>query len=91
MSVNGIGWILLGSHMPLIYIQYHQLTMSGPIDHDVEPILPLYQKKQRGRPRKVRRRGEDENEPIEMTKVTCKGYGVRCGNCGQMGHNARSC
>jgi hypothetical protein len=62
-----------------------------PIDHDVEPILPPIPKKQRGRPRKARRRGEDENEPIETTKVTRKGYGVRCGNCGQTGHNARSC
>jgi hypothetical protein len=39
----------------------------------------------------VRRRGEDENDPIETTKVTRTGYGVRCGNCGQTGHNARSC
>jgi hypothetical protein len=39
----------------------------------------------------VRRRGDDENEPIETIKVTRKGYGVHCGNCGQTDHNAKSC
>ncbi|XP_062162118.1 uncharacterized protein LOC133869179 [Alnus glutinosa] len=56
----------------------------------VEPIEPLQPKKQRGRPKKQRQRGVDE-QLDESIKVSRKGYDVRCGNCGEKGHNARSC
>jgi hypothetical protein len=63
-----------------------------PIDHDVDPIQPPIPKKpQCDRPKKLRRRGIDETEPDESVKVTRKGYNVFCGNCGQKGHNTRSC
>jgi hypothetical protein len=62
-----------------------------PIDCDVDPIQPPIPKPQRGRPKKLRRRGIDETKADESVKVTRKGYDVCCGNCGQKGHNARSC
>jgi len=62
-----------------------------PIDRDVDPIEPPIPKTQRGRPKKLRRRGDDETVPDESTRVTRKGYDVCCGNCGKKVHNARSC
>ena len=49
--------------IPLAYNEWH-------VNHDVEPILPPIPKKQRGRPRKLKKRGNDDNEPIETIKVT---------------------
>jgi hypothetical protein len=69
--------------------------MSAPnewlVDHDGNPIEPSIPKKQRRRPRKIRKRGADEIELVESVWVTRKGYDVCCGNCGKKGHNARSC
>ena len=62
-----------------------------PVDKDTEPIEPPISKKQKGRPKKLRRRGIDENDPLEIVKVTRQGYDVTCGNCGKKGHNARGC
>jgi hypothetical protein len=61
-----------------------------PVDEGVEPIEPPQPRKQRGRPKKQRKRGVDE-QLDESIKVSRKGYDVRCGNCGEKGHNARSC
>ncbi len=61
-----------------------------PVDEGVEPIEPPQPRKQRGRPKKQRKRGVNE-QPDESIKVSRKGYDVRCGNCGEKGHNARSC
>lgn len=61
------------------------------IDCDVYLIQPPIPKPQRGRPKKLRRRGIDETEADESVKVTRKGYDVYCENCGQKGHNTRSC
>ncbi|XP_062150890.1 uncharacterized protein LOC133859491 [Alnus glutinosa] len=48
--------------------------MPGPndwlIDCDVDPIEPPIPKTQRGRPKKLRRRGDDETVPDESTRVT---------------------
>jgi hypothetical protein len=62
-----------------------------PVDHDMNPIEPPIPKKQSCRPRKVRKRWANENEPNENVNVTRKEYDVCCGNCGQKGHIARSC
>jgi hypothetical protein len=70
--------------IPSAYNEWHA-------NHDVKPILPPIPNKQCGRPRKLRKRGKDENEPIETIKVTRKGYDIHCGNCGQTGYNARNC
>jgi hypothetical protein len=60
-----------------------------PIDHDVDPIHPSIRKPQRGRPKKLKRRGIDVTELDESVKVTRKGYDVCCGNCGKKGLSAR--
>jgi hypothetical protein len=52
-----------------------------PIEHDVDPIEPPIPKPQRGKPKKLRKKGIDEMEPDESDKVTRKGYDVCCGNC----------
>jgi hypothetical protein len=69
--------------------------MLGPnvclVDRDVDPILPPIPNKQSGKPRKLRKRGLDENELNESVKVTRKGYDICYGNYGQKGHHARSC
>jgi hypothetical protein len=62
-----------------------------PIDRDIDPIEPPMPNPRCGRPKELRKRGIDETEPDESVRVTRKGYGVCCGNCGQKGHNARSC
>jgi hypothetical protein len=41
-----------------------------PLDDDIEPIKPPISKKQRGRPRKLRHEGIDENDPQETVKGT---------------------
>jgi hypothetical protein len=55
----------------------------------IDTILPPLVRTQPGRPRKVRRRAAEE--PQHPYKVTRQGYDVRCGNCGLVGHNVRSC
>jgi hypothetical protein len=50
-------------------------------------LLPLV-RTQPGRSKKARRR--DVDEPQHPYKVTRKGYDIRCGNCGLLGHNVRS-
>jgi hypothetical protein len=55
----------------------------------VDTILPPLVRTQPGRPKKARRR--DADEPQHPYKVTRQGYDVRCGNCGLIGHNVRSC
>jgi hypothetical protein len=60
------------------------------VDEGVEPTEPPHPRKQRWRPKKQRKREVDE-QPNESIKVSRKGYDVRCGNCGEKGHNARSC
>jgi hypothetical protein len=62
-----------------------------PVDRDVDPIEPHIPKKQRGRPRKPRKRRVYKNELDESVKVTRKGYDICCGNCGHKGNSAKSC
>ncbi|KAK3225584.1 hypothetical protein Dsin_005446 [Dipteronia sinensis] len=48
-------------------------------------VLPPIEKKLSGRPKKKKKRGADE--PRKNTRNS----GNRCGNCGELGHNVRSC
>jgi hypothetical protein len=68
--------------------------MSGPdewsVDEVVKPIELLQPMKQCGRPKKQRKIGVDEQSD-ESIKVSRKGYDVRYENCGENGHNSRSC
>jgi hypothetical protein len=66
--------------------------MPGPDEWPkvtVDTILPPLVRAQPGRPKKARRKETDE--PEHPYKVTRQGYDVRCGNCGLIGHNVRSC
>lgn len=53
---------------------------------DCYPINPPRFKKGIGRPRKSRRRAEEEPRPSQIG-----GSQRRCGKCGVLGHNSRSC
>ncbi|KAL0371236.1 UNVERIFIED_CONTAM: hypothetical protein Sangu_0441700 [Sesamum angustifolium] len=54
-----------------------------------EPLKPPAMKKQRGRPKKLRRRGPDE---LSQSKVsTRKGLTHTCTKCLETGHNKNSC
>jgi hypothetical protein len=45
------------------YIDLMPRSEEWPIDGDIEPIMPHLPRKQHGIPKKVRRRGVNENEP----------------------------
>lgn len=51
------------------------------------PILPPLYKRKPGRPKKLRRRGPHEDDE-EGTRPNPR---HRCGRCGVLGHNVRSC
>jgi len=52
-----------------------------PIDRDVDPIEPPIPKTQRGRPKKLRRRGDDETVPDESTPLgTATNVGQQSGD-----------
>nr|GEW42382.1 transposase, mutator type [Tanacetum cinerariifolium] len=55
-------------------------------------IVPLY-KPQVGRTPKKRNKSHDEiaNESCSLGKFSEKGKSVRCGKCGNMGHNRKAC
>jgi hypothetical protein len=71
------------------YIDLMPRSEEWPIDRDIEPIMHHLPRKQHGIPKKVRRRGVNENEPYESVEVSHKGYEVHYENCGQQGHNDR--
>ncbi|PON67604.1 Zinc finger, CCHC-type [Trema orientale] len=49
-------------------------------------------KVQRGRPKKLRRKEPDKNQPQSTTTKLKKTYVViRCSNCGQARHNIKTC
>lgn len=52
-------------------------------------VLPPFIHKQPGRPKKVTRKELDE--PSNPYKVGKANSSMRCSNCGQGGHNKRSC
>ncbi|KAH0709177.1 hypothetical protein KY284_010604 [Solanum tuberosum] len=64
----------------------------------VEPPLPPIYKAQLGRPRKLRKKGNDETTQKEsdpgnstLLKASRKGKKKKCGLCGKIGHNSRKC
>jgi hypothetical protein len=90
MSVNGTLWI--HSDRPMLCgVNPMPGPDDWPADRDVDPIDPPEPRKQRGRPKKQRKREPYEEKPDESIKICRKGYNVQCGNCGQKGHNARGC
>ncbi|KAH7863251.1 hypothetical protein Vadar_015299 [Vaccinium darrowii] len=55
------------------------------------PILPPNYGRSIGRPRKSRRKEKGEVENPNPEKLKRQNGSLRCGNCGQWGHNMRSC
>ncbi|KAH7863494.1 hypothetical protein Vadar_018138 [Vaccinium darrowii] len=55
------------------------------------PILPPNYDRSIGSPRKSRRKGKGELENPDPEKLKRKNVSLRCGNCGQWGHNMSSC
>jgi len=51
------------------YIDLMPRSEEWPIDRDIEPIMHHLPRKQHGIPKKVRRRGVNENEPYESMKT----------------------
>ncbi|XP_057807688.1 uncharacterized protein LOC131022238 [Salvia miltiorrhiza] len=55
------------------------------------PIQPPYVCKLPGRPKKNRKRAEDELRMHSSNKITKHGVKMKCSMCGGVGHNKRSC
>jgi hypothetical protein len=78
------------------YIQSYEPRMQAMPDLDEwsqintdEVILPPRMRSRPGRPKKARRKGADEE--VQPYKVSRAGYDIKCGNCGVVGHNFRTC
>ncbi|KAG5531535.1 hypothetical protein RHGRI_026218 [Rhododendron griersonianum] len=55
------------------------------------PILPPNYGRSSGRPKKSRRKEREELENPDADKLKRQNTSLRCGKCGQWGHNIRSC
>jgi hypothetical protein len=62
---------------------------TWPTDDPCDPIMPPIVRRAPGRPKITRRKEADE--PTNPYKLTRSGYTVKCGNCGGLGHNWKSC
>ncbi|KAH7852996.1 hypothetical protein Vadar_031873 [Vaccinium darrowii] len=76
----------MASYKPMIYPlngmdMWTPTGVIGPLPPDV--------KKQAGRPKKLRKRGNDE--PRESTTLKRRNTTTTCSQCGKLGHNKRSC
>jgi hypothetical protein len=65
---------------------------------DLPPILPPYVRRAPGRPKKLRKKGNDEK--VKNSQAGASGSNsapkrnqntIKCGRCHQLGHNARTC
>ncbi|KAL3508263.1 hypothetical protein ACH5RR_027664 [Cinchona calisaya] len=75
-------------------LAYKHMIMPIPFREDwvetgEEPTEPPEIRRRPGRPRKVRRKGADEQR--DATVVTRMGTVIHCRNCRQPGHNIKSC
>ena len=53
---------------------------------ELEPILPPYARKMPGKPKKNKRKSNDESKK-KMDQLSRKELVMTCRNCGQKGHN----
>jgi hypothetical protein len=59
---------------------------------DTEPILPPYVRRSAGRPKKLRRKNNDEVPSASGTRLAKRNQDtVRCKRCKELGHNQRTC
>ncbi|KAH7834908.1 hypothetical protein Vadar_020838 [Vaccinium darrowii] len=76
----------MANYEPIIY-PLHGMDMWTPTR--VIGPLPPNVKKQAGRPKKLRKRGNDE--PRDTTTLKRRNTTTTCSQCGKLGHNKRSC
>nr|GEV01041.1 hypothetical protein [Tanacetum cinerariifolium] len=64
-----------------------------PVVEATTVIVPPLYKPQAGRPPNERKKSHDEiaNESFSSGKLSRKGKSVRCGKCGNVGHNRKGC
>ncbi|KAL6534699.1 hypothetical protein OROGR_013374 [Orobanche gracilis] len=55
------------------------------------PVEPPLIRKMPGRPKKKRRRDQDEKDPKNPNRLRNVGVLMTCKNCREVGHNSRSC
>ena len=78
------------------YIKAYQhalQSINGPHEwkkSELEPILPPHARKMLGRPKKNRRKSNDESKK-KKGQLSRKGLVMTCRNCGQEGHNRQGC
>ncbi|PPD97316.1 hypothetical protein GOBAR_DD05661 [Gossypium barbadense] len=68
--------------------------INGPYDWEkigIQPMLPPIERKMPGRPKKNRRMAKDELKKLKPGRLSRKGLLMTCTQCGQHGHNKRSC
>jgi len=65
---------------------------------DLPPILPPYVRRAPGRPKKQRKKGNDEKVKHSQSSAGSSKsvpkrnqHSLKCGRCGEVGHNARTC
>jgi hypothetical protein len=65
---------------------------NGPLlwpEVDAMPLQPPYMRRAPGRPKKLRRKNNDE--PTDGTRLRRHHSTLQCKRCGQYGHNRRTC
>jgi hypothetical protein len=78
------------AYAPLIYPMPSEEQCVCAIRHDI--LKPPRPRVALGRPRKLRRRGPDENrDPKNLDRMKKFGVRMRCSKCRVLGHNKRAC
>ena len=62
---------------------------TWPTDNSCDKILPPIVRRAPSRPKIARRRAP--HKPTNPYKIRRSGYIVKCGNCGDSGHNYKGC
>ncbi|MBA0820650.1 hypothetical protein Gohar_019718 [Gossypium harknessii] len=57
----------------------------------IKPVLPPIERKMPRRPKKNRRMAKDEPKKLKLGHLSRKCLLMTCTQCGQHGHNKRSC
>ncbi|MFQ6628942.1 hypothetical protein Gotur_008002 [Gossypium turneri] len=68
--------------------------INGPHDWEktgIEPMLPPIERKIPRSPKKNRKMAKDESKKMKPDRLSRKGLIMTCTQCGQHGHDKRSC
>ena len=76
-------------------IYVHKIKPINPIEQwpktGLEPMAMPPDRAKPGRPKKLRRLQHDEVVPRNGTRMTRKYVQVKCSQCGEKGHNIKTC